>query len=69
MLTIYNYIMSSEALIPGIFENKVNCKIYYIHITSAVVTLALVLIVTTITMVTIQDVQQTMYNMNEGQPF
>ena len=57
--------MSSEHLIPGVFENKVNCRIYYLHISAAIVTVCLVLIVTTITMVTIQDVQQTMDSMNE----
>ena len=57
--------MSSEHLIPGVFENNVNCRIYYLHISAAIVTVCLVLIVTTITMVTIQDVQQTMDSMNE----
>ncbi len=56
--------MSSESLIPGVFENKVNCKLYYLHMVAAIVTVCLVLIITTITMITVQDVQETMDNMN-----
>ena len=56
---------STESLIPGVFENKMNCRIYYIHIIAALITLFLVLVVTSVTLATIQNVQQTMSSMNE----
>ena len=56
---------STESLIPGVFENKMNCRIYYIHIIAALITLFLVLVVTSVTLAVIQDVQQTMSSMNE----
>lgn len=45
-----------QALIPGIFADKTNCKIHYAHVVSVFITLVLILIITIITSVIVSDV-------------
>lgn len=45
--------------IPGVFDQKRNCQVYYGHIIAAGVTLVLILIVTIMSAVTINDVKNT----------
>ena len=51
-------------LIPGVMEPKNNCKVHYAHIVTAFLTLALILIVTIITSVTVNDVNNTLSETN-----
>jgi len=51
---------STYHLIPGVLKPKTNCKIHYAHVVTAFVTLALILIVTIITSVTVNEVNNTL---------
>jgi len=45
-----------QALIPGIFKDKTNCRIHYAHVVSVFLTLILILIITIVTSIIITDV-------------
>jgi len=51
-------------LIPGVMEPKTNCKIHYAHVITAFVTLAMILIVTIITSVTVNNLDSTLSETN-----
>lgn len=51
-------------LIPGVMEPKTNCKIHYAHVIAAFVTLSLILVVTIITSITINNVNTTLSETN-----
>jgi len=45
-----------QALIPGIFQDKTNCRIHYAHVGAVFFTLILILIMTIVTSVIVSDV-------------
>lgn len=45
-----------QALIPGIFKDKTNCRIHYAHVVAVFTTLVLILIITIITCITVSEV-------------
>tara|TARA_B100001094_G_scaffold17594_2_gene15199 strand:- start:69012 stop:69314 length:303 start_codon:yes stop_codon:yes gene_type:complete len=48
----------TDKLLPGVFEKKTNCRIYYAYVSTVFVTLILILILTIVTFATIKDVDK-----------
>ena len=51
-------------LIPGVMEPKTNCKIHYAHVVAVFVTLGLILIVTIMTSIAVNNVNNTLDETN-----
>ena len=48
-----------QALIPGIYKDRTNCRIFYAHIAAVFITLLLILVITITTATTIIEVHNT----------
>ena len=49
----------NEALLPGVFDKKTNCKIHYLLVVSVFVILVLILIITGVTVNTVSRIHET----------
>jgi len=60
--------MSTQALLPGIFDRKTNCTIHYTHVVAGILSLVLILIVTISTLAYVNQINKIMADMNELVP-